>query len=478
MNAAGSELVVAEPTDENVFSPLSASHERNHSKNSNRSATTETSAIHMDPRTTSRSQLSSFEVERVRNDQPAGHAYPDDPDLFSIYEDTVNVEHTDLGDAYNEWMDPWSPQNRGIFTSYFAVGFVIYFILTPLVYYLVNELDTSPTQQSVIMGLLELPWALKIFFGFITDTVIICGKRRKPHYVIGWGIYILCNMLLAALGHPNLEEIALLLFLGTTGFIQADVAMDAMIVERSKIHENAATRGTLQSTGYICRFAGSIIGALLGAVLYNKDSWGWGFPISAIFAVNAFLPFCCVAPFLYSLVEIRGEAPAGIRAQLSSMWALVQRRGIWQPCSFIYIYNVLYLTNPAWSSFLVSGLGFSNFDLGMLTLAATILSYVGIVVYKKFLFDASWRLIYVETTVMSSIFTLFQLVLVLKWNRAMGFKGRGGEMFFAIGSYGMVQLAQSIQVLIGMGISIPFYGLCFLVSPSSAYVPGDVSSWS
>ena len=32
--------------------------------------------------------------------------------------------------------------------------------------------------------------------------------------------------------------------------------------------------------------------------------------------------------------------------------ALVQRKAVWKPCCFIYIYNVLLLSNPAWNSFL------------------------------------------------------------------------------------------------------------------------------
>ena len=31
---------------------------------------------------------------------------------------------------------------------------------------------------------------------------------------------------------------------------------------------------------------------------------------------------------------------------------LVQRKAVWKPCCFIYIYNVLLLSNPAWNSFL------------------------------------------------------------------------------------------------------------------------------
>ena len=39
----------------------------------------------------------------------------------------------------------------------------------------------------------------------------------------------------------------------------------------------------------------------------------------------------------------------------------------------------------------VEGLHFSNFDLGLLTLAGAVLSYFALVLYKNYLFDTSWR---------------------------------------------------------------------------------------
>lgn len=117
---------------------------------------------------------------------------------------------------------------------------------------------------------------MKVFCGFITDSFPIYGLRRKPYLIGGWVLYFCLNALLAMLVKPNIEALALLVFLATWAFIQADVCTDAMIVERSKMYENDSNRGTLQATGYIVRFIGGIMGACLGAILYNKDSWGWG----------------------------------------------------------------------------------------------------------------------------------------------------------------------------------------------------------
>jgi MFS-type transporter involved in bile tolerance (Atg22 family) len=164
----------------------------------------------------------------------------------------------------------WSKGNRGIAMSYLAVGFGLYFIMTPIQFYMVDTLDATAGQQSVVIGLLHLPWALKICFGFITDSLPIYGYRRKSYFMIGWGLYVLCNCLLATVNEPSLPILACGIFLMTSSFVQADVCTDAILVERSKTYENEETRGTLQATGYSIRFFGSIIGAALGAVLYNQ----------------------------------------------------------------------------------------------------------------------------------------------------------------------------------------------------------------
>ena len=128
-----------------------------------------------------------------------------------------------------------------------------------------------------------------------------------------------CNIWLALLDQPSLGMMAALLFMQTLGFVQADVCTDAMIVERSKLYEHTGNQGTLQATGYIIRFFGSIVGATLGAILYNTESFGWGVPIWGIFTINAAVPVLLVFPFFPTLVEVELEAPPKLATQVRNM---------------------------------------------------------------------------------------------------------------------------------------------------------------
>lgn len=171
-----------------------------------------------------------------------------------------------------------------------------------------------------------------------------------------------------------------------------------------------------------------------------------GCPMWTIFLLNGIFPILCLLPFYTSLVEVHTEIPPSISHQVQHMWVMVQKKAVWLPCSYIFLYNCLYLTNPAWNSFLVDGLGFSNFYLGILEIAGAILSYIGIVIYSKYCFHTSWRLVYVGTTIVSALFSGLQLLLVFGLNNDMGMGAKGYQLFFALGSYGMVQFIQAVQV--------------------------------
>lgn len=115
---------------------------------------------------------------------------------------------------------------------------------------------------------------------------------------------------------------------------------------------------------------------------------------------------------------------------------------------------MLLVTNPAWNSFLVAGLNFSNFDVGLLTLAGAVLSYVALVVYKRYLFDVSWRKVYLFSSGVGLLFACLQLLLVLE-NSKLG--GPAVQLLFAMGSYGMIMFVQAIQFLPACRM---FLGMC------------------
>lgn len=98
--------------------------------------------------------------------------------------------------------------------------------------------------------------------------------------------------------------------------------------------------GNIQASGYIARYFGSALGAIGGAVLYNKDTWGWGLSISTLFWINGLVPLFLVLPLMPFLIEYP-KAKDTLKKHTDELWALVQKKAVWRPMTFVYIYNVL-----------------------------------------------------------------------------------------------------------------------------------------
>jgi len=146
------------------------------------------------------------------------------------------------------------------------------FIGTPLTYYMIDDLAASAQQQNVVSVMMSLPWSFKLCYGFLSDAVPIFGMRRKPYFIGGWLVYIGANVLLAVLAHPSVQWLAAGILVQTMGYMCSDVMTDTLVVERSRSFEGESERGTLQAAGYTVRTAGTCLGSVLGALLYNKVS--------------------------------------------------------------------------------------------------------------------------------------------------------------------------------------------------------------
>ncbi|GMI02462.1 hypothetical protein TrVE_jg11960 [Triparma verrucosa] len=341
---------------------------------------------------------------------------------------------------------PWtkslySKSNFAILASYLCVGFTASFIATPLSVYLVKELSAQPEEQNTITMLMTVPWSFKLCYGFLSDTYRLFGYRRKSYLLLGYVLYALSMSALAYIGRPNILELALFLFIGTTGIIMSDVSADTIVVERSK-YEPEHKKGSAQATCYSVRFFGGILGALAGCTVYNKESWGWGLTFSQVCAVCAAMPLAILMPSVPFLYELEGETKA-VKDQIHDIWDMVQLKAVWKPMTFIYCYNVLQTPNVAWNSYLQLTLKFPAWFIGFVALVGSMMTFLGIVCYKKYFFRSSWRSIYVISSVLTTLFSCMQLILIFQWNTYVGISNYP----FAMGDDVLQQFLGGIQFL-------------------------------
>lgn len=271
--------------------------------------------------------------------------------------------------------------------------------------------------------------------------------------LFGWSGFVCISFYLAYLGTPDVTMTTVLMFLMTCLYLLADVCTDTLCVERAR-YETEAIKGSLQTSGYTIRAFGCVIGAVLGAILYNTADWGWGLTIAQIFALNALIPLTGIMPTIWHMEELASKTAAPtLMEQFESIWTTLQLRAVWLPISFIYTYGVFQIPNAAWTNFLILGLDFSDFEIGMLTVASAILYWLGMIAYKAIFFDSSWRMIYIYTTILNLIFSLLQIVLILRLNVPAGIP----DFAFALGDSSITTFSMAIQ---SMPSCIMFIMLC------------------
>eukprot|EP00903_Cladosiphon_okamuranus_P015035 g13911.t1 len=303
----------------------------------------------------------------------------------------------------NPWMrDIWSVQNRAVVMSYFCVGFAMRFLQTPLAYYTVRYLEASPAQQNIMLTLASLPWSFKLVYGFISDNFPIWGMRRKPYFIMGWLSYVLINFFTAAKQAPSIQLLAGWSLTSSMGFMLSDVTTDAILVERSK-HEPTSTRGSMQAIGYSTRFVGRETAVVSGNIPVKQR----------------------------------------LREQCTEVFRALEQKAVYGPMVVVFFYNLLQVPNAAWRSFLVQGLGFKPYKLGILAVISSMMASLGLMAYKRWFFHSSWRKLYVWTTLTVSFFSTFQILLILRVNLAFGIS----DFVFSIGDDSIADFVQAIQFL-------------------------------
>ena len=312
----------------------------------------------------------------------------------------------------------------------------------------------------------KLPWIFKVVYGIVTDAYPLFGYRRKSWMFLGWTTVVFLSFCIAVIGLPSLYPTVFLTFGITVFEVMADVATDSLAVDLSYF-ESAEQRGGLQATGYIFRSTGKIVGAILGTYLYNNHysaaiantddnldlvvATRYSFPtfakIGDMFFLQGLIILIAIYGFLYPLQEFAslrpGQATPSIQNLIWDLWLVLQKRAIWRPMIFLYIFNVMQIPNSSWSNFIVVGLNFTSRDLGYLSLGSSFISLLGYTFFRTFLFDTSWRTIYVSTCTVALIFTLLEVLLVLRINVQLGIS----DVWFAVGEDLVLTFVEIVHVM-------------------------------
>lgn len=73
------------------------------------------------------------------------------------------------------YLDLSLPENVFLLFTYFASGFALTFTQTPVLYYLIHDLDASSAQIGIYATIRVLPFSFSAVFGWLSDSVPILG---------------------------------------------------------------------------------------------------------------------------------------------------------------------------------------------------------------------------------------------------------------------------------------------------------------
>ncbi|EGZ14382.1 hypothetical protein PHYSODRAFT_507393 [Phytophthora sojae] len=377
----------------------------------------------------------------------------------------------------------WSREYIGIIVQYAAVG-MIYGTLPGTVYpFLFNYLNMESTQVVSATVLLNLPWSFKLFYGMITDCVPIFGYRRRPFMIIGWTLCFIMLLVMACMkaGDPYYPEYAyasmnvttlspeivatfntdapstgskfiVLMMLAAIGYVGADVAADAMMVEVAQ-REPEATRGYTQTTIYMVRTVFVTISSILTGFAFNGTHYGGDFNFSLSFPqLMIILTVLCLPVMPLTWYFIKEEKHEGMvfSKYLSELWGLVQTRPMYQVIAYKFFSGIF-------ENFTItSSSAMQAYWAGVTPLNEKILAIIGNGIFAltlyftgKYGLQWNWRWMHatmiIAVTVLDAIVTFLTTWDVIRnqwfWLGVPVVENLPSGMAFVIGTYVVVELA-------------------------------------
>ncbi|KAG8098535.1 hypothetical protein GUJ93_ZPchr0013g34149 [Zizania palustris] len=324
-----------------------------------------------------------------------------------------------------------SPDNAAVAIVYFVQG-VLGLSRLAVSFYLKDDLHLDPAETAVISGLSALPWLVKPLYGFISDSILLFGYRRRSYLILSGLLGALSWSLMATIVDGKYSA-AISITLGSLAVAISDVVVDSMVVERAR-GEPQSTSGSLQSLCWGSSAFGGIMSAYFSGSLV--DTYGVRF----VFGVTAFLPLmtsavaALVNEHRLTLGEVAiSRSGSGLiessRRNIMQLWNSVKQPNIFLPTLFIFLWQATPQSDSAMFFFVTNKLEFTPEFLGRVTLVTSIASLLGIGVYNWFLKKVPMRKIFLTTTIFGTALGMTQVLLVTGLNRNLGIS----DEWFSIG---------------------------------------------
>ena len=287
-----------------------------------------------------------------------------------------------------------------------------------LQYLLKDDLNVTPSAQSVLFGIVSIPWVIKPVWGFISDAFPIMGFHRRSYLFLGamfacimWTVLslqssltwfkVMITMLGVEIGHAVLSTVA-----------------KALLVEHCEGREQKYA-SFLQTYYHVFLYSSSLIFAFLG---------GWalthGTPKSTIFGITAITPGIGATVALF--VHERPPAGLTVKQQVKKLWQVVryaqpgQPYALWRPMLFMVLFSMGPNSGTAMFYFFTEKLGFNPQFISYMNMISTLFALIGVILYQKYFSDVPHRTILCYGMLLTVSFASLPILVVTRVNLQMG----------------------------------------------------------
>lgn len=326
-----------------------------------------------------------------------------------------------------------SKESLGLLAQYAAVGLVYGTLPSTVTPFLTYYLNMEGTATTSARALISIPWSLKVFIGILSDCVPICGYRRRPYMVLGWAVAAasLMTMAFMPLEAPYFSDTALrsikpsnytelqrasinnqassnggkyivLMMLTTLGYLFADVASDAVVVEYAQ-REPEATRGRTQTAIYSVRSLFNVVAQVLIGFGLNSPPYGGDFDFGLSFPMVMLIlaVFCVpVIPMTWFFISEQRVVPLPFRVYIQELWSAIKSKAVYQVIAYSFCAGVFsgfsYVAYDPMTSYWVHATSFNLSISGVLGSGVMVLT---LVLTGKYGLQWNWRIMQIVTTI-------------------------------------------------------------------------------
>jgi MFS family permease len=301
-----------------------------------------------------------------------------------------------------------------VLVTYFAYGASAVTSVS-LLYFQKDVIGLTPAQVASVAFWANLPWSMKMVVGVASDRLPIAGSRRKPYLLLGALLSAFGYVAMAGFVTTRAGYLAAMVCIAV-GFMIQDVIADALSVEVAANDEELAQ---VQALGRMVLLAGSISVGYLSGVLAGtigpRPVFALAIALPVLVALGAFFvgpprrpePIPEDGPLGHGrawLVMATGLGYAALGVALEAfgvpyaqelilsvsavlLGLLLREVGVSRPvvvaATVIFLFRAVPGVGQGYSYWAIDGLGFDQRFLGLLAQVSSVLSLVGLLVFRR-----------------------------------------------------------------------------------------------